>query len=270
MKGHQASTRAMEPVGATVVGLPVGRLLSLALALTLALLLSLPGPVLGQNSPDFAIGQPRVSLGAHLGYSAISGGSDLFSDTRQLLTVGERDLDGPVFRAEATVRVTDRLDLALGLGHSRGEVFSEFRDWVDSDDLPIEQTTTFSRTPFTVGARLYLVDRGTSIGRFAWIPAPWAPYVAGGGGIMGYSFRQEGDWVDFSTQDIFRDTLEAEGTAGLFYLAAGADFSLGPHVVLNGEARYHRGEGEVGRDFVGFDPIDLSGFQLTLGLAMRF
>lgn len=267
MKGPPRSCAAH---GVALGGLPVPLILPLVLALFLAFLLSVPTAVQGQNAPDFAIGQPRVGLGAHLGYSAVSGGSDLFLDTRELLTVGERDLDGPVFRAEATVRISERLDLALGLGHSRGEVASEFRDWVGQDDLPIEQTTTFSRTPFTVGARLYLLERGTSIGRFAWIPAPWAPYVGGGGGFMGYSFRQEGEWVDFSTQDIFLDTLESEGTAGLFYLAAGADFSLGPHVVLNGEARYHRGEGEVGRDFVGFDPIDLSGFQVTLGLAMRF
>lgn len=262
MKGRRASSDGRQRVVVTRSALSVSGLLSL--------LLMVPASVQGQNAPDFAIGQPRVSLGAHLGYGAVSGGSDLFSDTRELLTVEERDLDGPVFRAEATVRVSQRLDLALGLGHSRGEVASEFRNWVDLDDLPIEQTTTFSRTPFTVGARVYLVERGTNIGRFAWIPAPWAPYVGGGGGIMRYSFRQEGDWVDFSTQDIFQDTLEAEGTAGLFYLAAGADISMGPHVVLNGEARYHRGEGDVGRDFVGFDPIDLSGFQLTLGLAMRF
>jgi opacity protein-like surface antigen len=243
--------------------LPAGSLLA-------SLLILFPGIAAAQNAPDFAIGEPRVSVGAHIGYGAVLGRSDLFSDTRDLLTVGERDLDGPVFRGEVTVRLSDRLDFAAGLGHSRGEVASEFRDWVDVDDLPIEQTTSFSRTPVTVGARYYLADRGTRVGQFAWIPSPWTPYIGGGGGFVAYSFTQEGDWVDFSTQDSFRDTLEAEGTATTLYLALGSDFSLNPHVVLNAEARYHRGSGDVGRDFVGFDPIDLSGVQFTVGLAMRF
>jgi opacity protein-like surface antigen len=242
---------------------PAGSLLA-------SLLILFPGIAAAQNAPDFAIGEPRVSVGAHIGYGAVLGRSDLFSDTRALLTVGERDLDGPVFRGEVTVRLSDRLDFAAGLGHSRGEVASEFRDWVDVDDLPIEQTTSFFRTPVTVGARYYLADRGMRVGQFAWIPAPWTPYVGAGGGFVAYSFTQKGDWVDFSTQDIFRDTLEAEGTAATLYLALGSDFTLNPHVVLNGEARYHRGRGDVGRDFVGFDPIDLSGVQFTVGLAMRF
>lgn len=247
-----------------------GRRVLPAGVLLVSLLSLFPAAASGQNAPDFALGEPRVSLGAHIGYGAVLGRSDLFTDTRELLTVGERDLDGPVFRAEVTVRVTDRLDFAAGLGYSRGQVASEFRDWVDGDDLPIEQTTSFFRTPVTVGARYYLADRGTKVGQFAWIPALWTPYVGAGGGFVAYSFTQEGAWVDFSTQDVFQDTLEAEGTAGTLYLALGSDFSLTPNFVLNGEARYHRGRGDVGRDFVGFDPIDLSGVQFTVGLAMRF
>ena len=38
-------------------------------------------------------------------------------------------------------------DLVLGIARSRSSVRSEFRDWVDNNSLPIEQSTFFARTP---------------------------------------------------------------------------------------------------------------------------
>jgi hypothetical protein len=51
---------------------------------------------------------------------------------------------------------------------------------------------------------------------------------------------------------------------------AGVDVSLGARFFVNAEARYTRARAPLGRDFVGFDGIDLSGFTMTAGLAARF
>ncbi len=58
---------------------------------------------------------------------------------------------------------------------------------------------------------MYLADPGRSIGRFAWIPNRFAPYVGAGGGAMWYRFRQEGDFIDFDTLKVFPDTFDSDG-----------------------------------------------------------
>ena len=58
---------------------------------------------------------------------------------------------------------------------SRSSTQSEFRHWLDNNDLPIQQTTEFQRVPLTASLKMYLGPPGRSIGRFAWIPKRFAP-----------------------------------------------------------------------------------------------
>jgi hypothetical protein len=51
--------------------------------------------------------------------------------------------------------------------------------------------------------------------------------------------------------------------------AAGVDLSLNPHLLISSELRYAWGKGSLDVDFVGFDQLDLSGFQLTFGVGVR-
>jgi hypothetical protein len=50
---------------------------------------------------------------------------------------------------------------------------------------------------------------------------------------------------------------------------AGIDLSLGRYVILTGETRYTWAKGPMGRDFVGFKNIDLSGLSVTAGFSLR-
>lgn len=238
-----------------------------ALAVAGAFVLPLTGSA--QQKADFLFGQPRVTLGVHGGYAMVAG-SDVFEFSEEILTLDHGDFHSPLLGAALGVRATERLDITLDVGFARSEVRSEYWDWVDLDDLPIEQTTTFKRVPVTLGAKFYLWDRGRSISRFAWVPAAWAPYVGGGGGVTHYTFRQEGDWVDYETRDIVYDVLESEGTATTGFLRGGADVSLSPRFVFNVDGRYMWAHGGMERDFTGFDDIDLGGFNATVGFAVRF
>ena len=139
------------------------------------------------------------------------------------------------------------------------------------DDLPIHQVTKFRRIPVTVSLKTYLWDRGRSIGRFAWVPRAWAPYVGAGGGYVWYSFEQEGDWVDYEDLAIFWDNFLSEGGAGTFHFFAGADYSISERLLLTGEGRYSFASADLDRDFYDeFDKIDLAGFQATIGISVRF
>jgi hypothetical protein len=224
-----------------------------------------------QPLPDFLFRTPPATLGLRVGFASPRADSEVFDFTRDQLTLGSSAFDGVTFGAQLGIRVTDRLEIAIDGALSSSETRTEFRDWVDVDDRPIEQTTMLNRLPLTVSVKGYLRDRGRSISRFAWIPAAWTPYVGAGAGVMWYAFEQDGDWVDFETLDIFYDNFRSAGSTPTMHLLGGLDVSLSPRFLLNTEGRYLWASAPMdGRDFVGFDDIDLSGFQLTAGLSVRF
>jgi hypothetical protein len=163
-----------------------------------------------------------------------------------------------------------RYDLVLGASYIRSASHSEFRDWVDNDDRPITQQTLFERAPLTAGIRYYLNDRGRSVGQFAWIPARYAVYAGGGAGFVWYRFHQRGDYVDFETLDVYPATYDASDVTPIVHLALGGDYSISKWVALNTEARYSWAHGNLSADWVGFEPIDLSGLSITAGVHIRF
>ncbi len=222
------------------------------------------------QSRDYLFGAAKGSLLIRAGVMAPRAGSDLFDFTRSQLTVEEGDFLGGFFSGELNFAATPRVNMVLAVGYSQGETASEFRDWVGADDLPIEQVTRFSTMPVTLGFKAYLKDQGRSISQFAWIPTKINPYIGGGGGLIRYSFEQFGEFLDEETLDIFEDSLESTGNSAVFYGVAGLDASLTSRVYLNGEARYNWANGTLGRDFVGFDKLDLAGFQFGIGVAFRF
>jgi opacity protein-like surface antigen len=217
----------------------------------------------------FLFHKPNARVAIRGGYALASAGSDLFEFTTQQLTLDKRDFSGLSFGASIGIPATDRLDVTFDAGYSRSSKGSEFRDFVDNDDLPIEQRTTFERVPLTLNLKYYLSPPGTTIGTAAWIPSKITPWVGVGGGLMKYRFHQEGDWVDFNTNNVFPSTFESAEWTPVVQGMAGADFSLTPLIALTTEARYLRAKGTLERDFGGFDKIDLSGVSASVGLSFR-
>lgn len=239
--------------------------------LTLALLLAVPpGALEAQAPPDFLLQSPRVSLGVRAGYNLAIASSEVFDFTREQLTLSRGDFAAPSWGGQLAVRIAPRVDLALDVSAATARRGSEFRDWVDTNDLPIEQETVFRRIPVTLGVKAYLMERGRSVGRFAWIPTTFAPYVGIAAGAVWYRFEQEGDFVDYESLDIFYDRFTDEGKAPTVHVYGGTDWSLSPGLFVTAEARYQWAKADMGADFLDFDPMDLSGLQGTIGLSVRF
>lgn len=228
------------------------------------------GEVAAQGPRDFRFGEPHFSLAFNVGYGMPRAGSDIYDFVMNDLTLRKSDFYSMVFGGSFGFRVTNQVELSLDVSYGNSNTRSEFRDWVDQDDLPIEQNTRLSWTPVTVSLKGYLWERGRRISQLAWVPGKWSPFLGVGGGEVYYKFRQAGDFIDFETLEIFYDTFRSSGGAPIFHVLAGAEVSLGPYFYLTGEGRYSWADARMGRDFVGFDPIDLSGFQGTVGLALRF
>lgn len=231
---------------------------------------TLPLSAQARGGDGYLFSAPRATLSIRGGLARPTASSDVFSFVTERLTVNRGDFAGLSFASDLGIRVTPRVDLVVGAGISTRERRSEYRDLVDMDDLPIEQRTTFRRIPMTAGVKVHLRPAGRSVGKLAWVPSRLAPYVAAGGGLMYYVFKQDGDFVDYQTFDVFRTSLRSTDVAAMGYAAVGGTYSLSPRVGVNVEARYDRARSPLDADFRDFDPIDLSGAGLTAGFLFRF
>ncbi|HET8654482.1 MAG TPA: hypothetical protein VFL93_03025 [Longimicrobiaceae bacterium] len=244
-----------------------------ALALLAGALLVAAPPVHAQGSGDgFLFRTPAATLTVHAGFDHANAGGDVFSFVTDTLTLNRGDFSGFSGGADLSVRLTPRIDLLLGSAYSGRSAGSEYRNWTDNSDKPIQQTTQFQRVPLYAGVKAYLLPQGRSIGRFVWIPAQIAPYVGATGGAMWYRFKQSGDFIDFNTSnlEVFPGDLQSSGWAPMGQVLAGADFTLTPRLALTGEARYSWASATPNDGFNGFDSIDLSGPSASLGLTVRF
>lgn len=219
----------------------------------------------------FLFKAPSGSIAFRAGLDQALAGSDLFSQSITDFTLRKRDFAGLSFSVELNAALSPRTDLVISAGWSGSRHGSEYRDWVDNNDLPIQQTTTFVRVPITAGARYYLIPPGERIGHLAWVPNRIAPFVGGGLGAIWYRFRQNGDFIDLAsaTKDVFSDDLSTSDWSLMAYAAAGADVSISPSVYLTGECRYTWARGHVGPDYYGYGRADLSGVAVTVGVGFR-
>lgn len=254
------SVRAIRPSVLAVAG---------AIALTLAV-----DPAVAQTSgKGFLFNRPEGSFTLRGGYALANAGSDVFADATSQLTLNKRDFSALSWGGELAYSAAPRLDIVFDGSFAASKKDSEFRHFVGTDDKPIEQSTKYRRVPLVLAVKYYLADRGRSIGQFAYIPARYAPYVGIGAGAMYYRFQQEGEFVDFQTDnlEIFPAKLESSGWTPMAHGAAGLDYNIGPWLALTGEARYQWARARLDPDvFVDYDKIDLSGVTGTVGFKVRF
>jgi len=212
---------------------------------------------------------PDVTLSVRGGYSRAAAHSDVFDDVTSNLTLDRGDFSSLTIGGDLAVHVTSRADVVFAAGFSRASHKSEFRDFVDNNDLPIEQSTTFERIPITASLRINLGSPGRSIGNLAWIPSRVVPYVGAGIGAIRYRFKQDGDFVNFNTNAVFPAVLDSDGWALAGQAMAGVDYNFSSQFGLSFDARYLHARGELSSSFKGYERIDLSGMTGTVGLLFR-
>ena len=228
----------------------------------------LPSAVSAQDGYLFR--KPSVTVALRLGAAVPNTSDDIYDFFTEELTLDRKDFTSAVFGMDLAAHVNPQLDVVLGIGTAASSKRSEFRDWVDQDDLPIEQTTRLIRVPITAGLKYYLVERGRSVGRYAYVPAKVLPYIGAGGGLQWYELKQEGDFIDHETLEVFTDRLVSSGTTPTAHVMAGAEWWFSTRFGLTVDGRYSWSKSDLDRDFSDFDKINLSGVQLTTGLSVRF
>jgi hypothetical protein len=220
--------------------------------------------------PDFWFGQPRGAVRVHVSRLFAREGSDLFSFLQEQFTIDGHAFDATVVGTEVGVRLTPRASVLFGVDVSRALNPSEYRDFVDSDGIAIVQDTRLTEVNLSTSLKFALTPPGRQISRLAWIPHPITPYVGAGGGALWYRLEQQGEFVDFVDLSIFDARFRSTGWTPSAHVFGGADVNLWKRVFLGLEARYVWADAPLGRDFTGFEPIDLTGLKLTVGATVAF
>ena len=111
------------------------------------------------------------------------------------------------------------------------------------------------------------------------------PYIGGGIGLYLWNVRIQGENVNPNEWEWFYDPALDEDVPGYtiypadaeesrisvgFHAFAGIMLPLVRRVTLDIEAKYNYAQGTLKDSFQGFEPFDLSGFQVTAGLSIWF
>jgi hypothetical protein len=224
----------------------------------------------GERDEDFLFSEPDFLIGFRVGKFFPQAESDLFDMITDELTLEKEDFQAWTLALDAGLPLNERVELVFSAEYMDRTVHSEFREWVDEQGLPITQETYYSQFPVTAGVKVLLGPRGRQVGRYAWLPSRFVPYVGAGAGVLYYRFEQSGDFVDYLTLEIFSANLKSSGWTVTGYLGGGVDINITKHTYLTADLRYSLASPDLDQDFVGFDALDLDGWRASVGLQWRF
>lgn len=200
------------------------------------------------------------SFTVRLGYLSPRGDSRLWSENVTTFDYVVNDFGGFFGGAEFDLELNEYLDIAMGVdGYSRS-VASRYRDFVRDDGSEVLQDVSLRVVPVTFGVRFL------PIGKFHVL----LPYVAGGLGLYPFEYREQGEFIDFDTAEIFGATYFDRGVGMGGYVAAGLEASLTPSFSVGGEFRRHFVSARHGGDFGSYGDFDLDARQLSFGFTFRF
>lgn len=223
-----------------------------------------------QAEPDFLFGRPRGSVGIRGSWVFNRAGSDWYSFVTDELTIEDGAFGGPAFGVDVAVSVSPRIDALVTFEYSQSTVASEYRDFVDNDRLPITQETRLRGANISGNLKFALTERGRELGRLAWVPRTLVPYVGAGAGAYWFDLNQTGDFVDFSDLSVFSDVFTSDGWTPSAQVFGGADIKLHRRVFLSVDVRYLWAAGDLGPEWIDFEPIDLAGMRIGAGIHVQF
>lgn len=224
-----------------------------------------------QDRPSgFRFDSPRILLGGHMGMNFPRAKSDFFDMVTRELTLEKKDFRTEIYGFDFGVIFHQNFAAVASFDYGRMTKRSEARDFVEDNGDPIVQKTRFALTSFVGTLRYYPRKMGESVGSYAWMPTRILPYVGAGLGYIHCDLFQYGDFVDKDTYNIFATSLASKSNGLTRHVAGGLDIAVNTRFVINMEARYSWSKAELTHDFVGFDPIDLSGLKVIGGIYFRF
>jgi hypothetical protein len=225
-------------------------------------------------APDFLFGRPKGSAGIRGGWLFASTNSDWyrFVTGPDQLTIERRDFNAPGIAGNIGFPVSRRIDAVFDVEFTRSSIDSQYRNFVDNNRQPINQTTKLSQVNFTGGVRVALTPRGRQISTYAWIPRTVVPYAGAGAGVLYYQLNQTGDFIDALTPErsIFYDSFISNRWTPAAHVCGGVEVRVARVASATFDARYLWASAKMESPFIGFNSLDLAGLRLSAGINFVF
>ncbi len=169
---------------------------------------------------------------------------------------------------EVNAELMRNLELGVHLDGYGRTIDTRYRRYVRDDGTQIRQSLRISMVP--LGATLRFVTTSKR--------ARFAPYVGAGVDAVFYSYKEEGEFIDFfdPSRPVVGDSFHSDGVSFGAHAVGGLRVYLNRDFAIVGEGRYQwTPDHRMGGDFAPNDSglvnrIDLSGASFEIGLHVRF
>jgi hypothetical protein len=212
----------------------------------------------------FAAPASAGSLTVLGGYAQPAGDSDVFEQNELELTFEKDDLNSFAFSVGYDHFLGDYVNLGGSVSFLEGDTDAIDRDFEFDDGTPIFRTIRLQVIPLEASVKFLPAGRDAGI----------IPYIGGGAGIYFWEYEEFGDFVinRNTNPEIISGTAFSDGADPGFHVEGGVYIPFGHSVAFAAEGKYWKAEGDL--DPEGFDPLfeplDLSGFQITGGVSFWF
>jgi hypothetical protein len=205
------------------------------------------------------------------GYYMMRGESDLWQYNSEIFIYEPSDLNGFAIMVGLNYHLNSFITFSIEVGGSYAHTYTQYRDYVDEFDMPIETDIELSVVPIEVGLKFNILGRGKYIGRFdAYEKNPIIPYIGGGVGMYLWNYTEYGDYIDFANDEIVYAEFEADRVSFGAFVVAGLEIPMGRRFGFLMEYKYLWLKGDLGEAFTGFEDFDLGGQIVYIGITTGF
>jgi hypothetical protein len=226
--------------------------LASSLLLAGACVAAMPATVAAQQTLNFSLGgfAPR-------GFDARVSG-DTLVENRDVLVFDMGDFTGGSIAGEWLIPIGEYFEAGAGIGFYRRTVPTVYEDFVDDDGTEIEQDLRLRLVPVSFTVRVLPLGQSNAV----------QPYFGAGLGIFNWRYSEDGEFVDFRDNSIFRERYVADGNETGPIAFGGIRFAADTYSV-GGEVRYHAAAADLPEEFLG-PKIDLGGWTYAFTVGVRF
>ncbi len=203
-----------------------------------------------------------------IGGFLLEGDDEFWSDVENTFTLEASDLDDLILGVTFVHPWGDHFEVGFNADFYDSSSASAVDGFVDGFGLPILHDTNLSMLPLSMDFRLLPFGRNR-VGKSRQSYRP-VLYLGGGIGTIFWEYEELGEFVDFTTDEIFFDHFVDDGVAFSTHALAGIElpFSSGWGVMM--EIKQTWADDTPGGDFGGLGKLDLGGTTVSAGATLRF
>jgi hypothetical protein len=199
------------------------------------------------------------------------GGGQFWDDTEAIFRHDAGDFEDFTFGFSYVSALGNHMEVGLNIDFYDAHVFSAYRDYIDEDGFQIFHDTSLSMIPVSADIRILPFGRFGGRGNAGRIQVRQPVFYFGGGiGMNFFEYEEIGDFVDFTSDEIFFDHFQDSGVSFSTHVLAGIEIPISPTMGLMFEGKQTWTDEELGSDFSGLGELELGGTTFFGGITYNF